>query len=383
MSKPSATRAAILVGTMLIAAAWTASDAVASPVPPKNLKLVGDHWTPWDPPEAGPDDYIIQKGDTLWDLAGKWLGDPFLWPQVWDENRYILDSHWIYPGDPLKIPGRPTVVPPGGPGAETEGTPQLVESEGEPPVDVGFGRDLEDDDAGDAVPAVSPLVPVADAADLYCSGFIEPGYGSTDFRVVDGELEKDNFAQGDVVYLSGGSNQGVQAGDEFQVRRTLTDTVHPVSSESLGTYVRRLGKLRVIAVQPNTSTALIEESCEDIHAEDHLEAWAELAMPMRRDFPAFDRYDANPSGGAEGYIVSFGAHPIQTAGAGQIVHLDLGAGSSAEPGDVVSVFREEGDVPRQMLGQGVILTVEPSTSTAKIMLSVRDLAVGDRAELIR
>jgi nucleoid-associated protein YgaU len=83
--------------------------------PPTNLKQVGDHWTPWDPPEAGPDAYVIQKGDTLWDLAGRWLEDPFLWPQVWDENRYILDSHWIYPGDPLVIPGRPTVVPEEGP----------------------------------------------------------------------------------------------------------------------------------------------------------------------------------------------------------------------------------------------------------------------------
>ena len=35
--------------------------------------------------------------------AERWLGDPYLWPQVWDENRYILDSHWIYPGDPIVI----------------------------------------------------------------------------------------------------------------------------------------------------------------------------------------------------------------------------------------------------------------------------------------
>ncbi len=45
--------------------------------PPTNLKLVGDHWTAWDPPEAGPDAYLIQKGDTLWDLAEQWFGDPF------------------------------------------------------------------------------------------------------------------------------------------------------------------------------------------------------------------------------------------------------------------------------------------------------------------
>ena len=39
--------------------------------PPTNLKKVGDHWTPWDPP-VSPDGarvYLIEKGDTLWDLA--------------------------------------------------------------------------------------------------------------------------------------------------------------------------------------------------------------------------------------------------------------------------------------------------------------------------
>ena len=38
---------------------WAAEGA---PTPPTNLKLVGDHWTPWDPPEVGPEAYIIQQG---------------------------------------------------------------------------------------------------------------------------------------------------------------------------------------------------------------------------------------------------------------------------------------------------------------------------------
>ena len=108
---------------------------------------MGDHWTAWDPPEVGPEAYIIQKGDTLWDLAGKWFGDPFLWPQVWDENRYILDSHWIYPGDPLVVPGQPTVVPDGGP----------PEVEDAPPVAVVVPPDIEPEP--DPVPEPTLLVP--------------------------------------------------------------------------------------------------------------------------------------------------------------------------------------------------------------------------------
>ena len=72
---------------------------------------IPQHWSRYKYPETIPDGatyYIIERGDTLWDLSAKFLGNPFLWPQIWDQNRYITDAHWIYPGDPLIMPrGRP------------------------------------------------------------------------------------------------------------------------------------------------------------------------------------------------------------------------------------------------------------------------------------
>jgi hypothetical protein len=50
--------------------------------------------------------YTIQKGDCLWDLAFKFLGNPFQWPRIWQANVYIKNPDLIYPGDILKIPGR-------------------------------------------------------------------------------------------------------------------------------------------------------------------------------------------------------------------------------------------------------------------------------------
>jgi hypothetical protein len=49
--------------------------------------------------------YVVQKGDTLWDLSDEFLKDPFLWPDLWQANPHIQDPHWIYPGDTLCIPG--------------------------------------------------------------------------------------------------------------------------------------------------------------------------------------------------------------------------------------------------------------------------------------
>ncbi len=64
--------------------------------PPQDGKFVRGHWTPYDPPDPDlfPEEsrvHIIVPCDTLWDLAQTYLGDPWMWPQLWDQNRYILD----------------------------------------------------------------------------------------------------------------------------------------------------------------------------------------------------------------------------------------------------------------------------------------------------
>ena len=224
--------------------------------------MVGDHWTAWDPPPAGPDAYIIVKDDTLWDLAESWLGDPFLWPQIWDENRYILDSHWIYPGDPLVIPGRPTVVPEEGP----------TTAETTPPV---WPPDEEDQpgEAGRPTQRIScplprrwcwsRLRPTSTVRATSIPSTSTPSCGSPDRK----NRSSCHLGEGDVLYLNQGKNQGIQAGDEFAAVRKTREVKHPATGQQMGSFVQRLGKVRVMLTQENTSTAVIEMSCEDIMIE--------------------------------------------------------------------------------------------------------------------
>jgi hypothetical protein len=50
-----------------------------------------------------PETYIVQKGDTLWDISSHFLRDPWYWPEIWYKNPQVTNPHLIYPGDELAI----------------------------------------------------------------------------------------------------------------------------------------------------------------------------------------------------------------------------------------------------------------------------------------
>ncbi|MFQ5719351.1 MAG: LysM peptidoglycan-binding domain-containing protein [Acidobacteriota bacterium] len=404
-------------------AVTTTGETQSSPFPPKNLKLVGDHWTAWEPPTPpdGAEVYVIRKGDTLWDLAARDLSDPYLWPRIWDLNRYVLDSHWIYPGDPLLLPGPVTVV---------------ADEEMPPEVDAGDDGGAGEADAGFDVPVEAAMLPpddpsgqprvsrwqkrhpddVADRSEMLCAGYIVAEPEESEFYVYAAEENgKYGLAPGDVIYLNEGLEDGVNPGDKFFVVHKEEKIMHPVFNRRVGWMFRKKAVVQVMTAQANTATAEIIEGCDTVHLGYSLVRYSDLVSPKRRDDIELARFDTEDNGNVSGHVI-YGNLFENAMGVGDLVFIDLGMADGVEKGDYLSIYRDNVTgqkrdeagfrnwkwkhkssvraynvpaipkgmaIPRTMLGDLVVIDTNHHTAVAKIMTSWREVYPGDEVQLLQ
>lgn len=351
--------------------------------PPTDLHLVGDHWTAWNPPTEFPEGvevHIIQRGDTLWDLAGQYLGDPYLWPQLWEQNQYILDAHWIYPGDPLVVGFEVTPV---------DTLADVPEAEVEPePAAPEFGAE-----GGRLRAAGYP-------ADVYCTGFVDDPELTFAYHVIGSEegalgpslrsqerprkdhLLKVDLTTSDIVYLDAGAGSGLDAGGEYFIVGSEELVRHPHSNDLLGRYYQYQGRLRVLSVQADTAIAEVTDTCRAVHVGAGLMPFETLPIPLVAEGvpPTVNDPVTDGSLDAAGTVV-YSENDVFSLGEGSILYLDLGEGEAA-PGDTYRIWRRNHEgLPPVVLGELAILRVGPSTSVARVLNSRYTIRVGDRITL--
>ena len=339
------------------------------------------HSSRWDYPKEiqvpeGSRTHLVVKGDTLWDLAGKYLGNPFAWPQIWELNQWIKDPHWIYPGDPLVIDlARAVATPASLPEAVAALEPDRPRADPgalrRPELGYSFQDFIQ-----------MPFLVASGAESHYAA---QGAYAVASSRRADRRY----LGEGETIYLTAGSDQGVRLGDRFLVLKTAARGIaHPAQSRrKLGDVIQQVGVVRVTAIQDRSASALIERSLDTIEAGDRLVRFQEPAsLPLKLRTDTAEPVKVAPGAG----VIVYGRGGKQYLAAGDLVILDRGGDEGLKVGDVLLATRTQryglqerpsaGSTTDQLalyLGQALVIRTEAHTATCRILRSTEELRLGD------
>lgn len=254
-------------------------------------------------------------------------------------------------------------------------------------------------------------------ATAYCSGFVTDQKVPDETRLISGEQSnaKITFSRGDYVYINRGQDRGVRVGDRYSVVRAESDPSgvtwfkwQSKLMKAMGTHYLDNGLLRVVNVQPKVSIAEVTMSCDYMQRGDIVLPFQERPEPTFKDSSTFDHF-APVSGKPVAMIVQSKDYQ-QSAGSGSTVYVNLGTDKGVKVGDYFRVFRYQGtlaelapqtkgyqdriygfgssptrynwnDLPREVLGEGIVLNVSRNSSTVFITYSSIDMYTGDYVEL--
>jgi hypothetical protein len=376
-------RAAYLLTGMTVA--LTAQNAVQAPTPqdyqPGQVIKVAAHRSKWDYPKEitlpeGSQLHIVETGDTLWDLGNKYLGNPFSWPQIWEQNKWITDPHWIYPGDHLVVPtGRGAILPGETPAEVREVTP------GGSKLQVRSLRDEYAFTFQDFI-QLPYLAPNGAEAHFKEIGAYKITSQKSSLQSQLGDL--------DTIYVDGGAENGLKVGDRLLALKVIkTKLYHPDDarqSRSLGDVIKQIGVVRITQLQPKAAVAVIEKSADSIQVGDRLAPFSEPANMTARlrtnlKEPIAIQYP-------EAKIMYVGENR-SVSGTGDMVLIDKGSQDGMKVGDVLLSARErtwatgtdQKDAAtaktNYLIAQLLVVKTTEGSSTCRILRAYEEVTNGD------
>ncbi|WP_428634065.1 LysM peptidoglycan-binding domain-containing protein [Sedimenticola sp.] len=308
-----------------------------------------------------PDRYVVVKGDTLWDIAGKFLRDPWLWPDVWYVNPQIANPHLIYPGDIITM----TYV---------NGQPRLGLQRGSV---VQLSPQVRSTPLSGAIPAI-PIDAihqfltrpyVMDQDDLDSAPYVvafadEHILGSNDVRAYVRAIDTTDNQKFDVV----------RPGDAYKDAET---------GEILGYEALYISSSELLKPGDPATLTLTDMELETLKG-DRL-------LPVTDDTPLNTFFPSAPKQAVNGSIIAV-LNGVSQIGQFNVVVLDRGANDGLEPGNVMAidhrgetirdtVSKNTGEtvtLPDETAGTLMVFRTFDRVSFALIMKATRALHVLDR-----
>jgi len=267
------------------------------------------------------------------------------------------------------------------------------------------------------VTPAAPAIPQVDYNNVNCSGFVSDQRVPDEMRLISGEQSnyKITFSRGDYVHINRGQDKGVRVGDRFSVVRPDKDPTdvpwfkwQTKLLRAMGQVYLDAGQLRVVNVQPKVSVAQVIFSCDYMQRGDILVPYQDRPAPPYKDPAAFDHFA--PISGKPVAMVVAGKDYGQVFGKLSAVYVNLGTNQGVKVGDYFRIFRYQGsmaetvpqtkdyqyalygfgsapsryswnDLPREVLGEGIVINVGRNSSTMIITFSSIEAYAGDYVEI--
>jgi hypothetical protein len=277
--------------------------------------------------EGHPDEYVVQVGDTLWDIAATFLKDPWYWPEIWYVNPEIENPHLIYPGDILGL-------------VTIDGSPRITN------VRASTYR----------------LSPQARITPLSESINTVPFDAISSFLSVGTVLEKDQVdatpyivtsrgehlitAAGNSVYIRGADNSA--PGTRFNIVHLGDELTDPDDNDVLGYHGLLVGK-GTLRVSGDPGTFALTTTTREIREGDRL-------IPEIVNIP-LNYYPKAPSSQIEGRIIAV-VGGVTQIGQYQVVIVNRGTNQGLGDGDVLSIFQTGQEIADRIEGGSVLLPDE-------------------------
>jgi hypothetical protein len=319
--------------------------------------------------EFGPPNvYVVQKGDTLWEISERFLGNSYYWPRLWSINEQVTNPHWIYPGNQIKFRMGTLTDPP----------------------DIGI--DAIDDrspmDSVEIVPTTTACGPnVRFESKRPLRSYLATGFLAQRGDVeIYGEVTKARGIQTylsarDLLYLKVDDPEAFDCGDVVSVYRKVRKRVkHPTSrGQKYGSLYRIVAEAKVVHRHDEYLSAVIRQSWAEVTRGDLVGPQMPVAIEIEVQAP---------DGELDGTIVERVEDAADLMGPGETVFIDRGRADGVRVGDSFHVVeqrdpyydirKEDDELPFSVIGRIVVVRVDEYSATAIVSDADRSLAVGNK-----
>jgi len=310
-----------------------------------------------------PENYTVVKGDTLWDISGRFLSQPWKWPELWHVNPQIKNPNLIYPGDTLSL----TYV---------NGQPRLTLNRGESRGTIKLSPQVRSTPMAEAIPTI-PLEVI--------NAFLFNN------RIVDSEAD---FTGAPYVLAGGGESVVMGAGQKIYARGTFADQqpsygifrqgktyTDPVSKEFLGINANVIGNADVLSSEDGITTLGLTRSNEEVRIGDRFFPTEERAVNstfMPRE----------PASHVDGLIIDV-PRGVTQIGLLDVVTINKGKRDGMAEGTVLAIMKtgetvrdrvtgEQVKVPDERGGLLMVFRTYDKISYGLVLTASRDLSLMDK-----